>query len=189
MPTLLGLQIVKSKRNSDGAGTFPFRMRQLNHLHLICLMTALAAMAAAPAAAGTYSNPQFGYSIRYPSALLRPIKTHSDAGQAFAAVKGHAGFRVFAASRKGRSPQEMADDAQAACPGPRPYYRVAKQRLIAISCTAGDRIIYQKSLLRGDLAITVRGEYPAAERETWDPVVTSIARSMSAVPETADFPG
>jgi hypothetical protein len=152
-------------------------------------MTALAAVAALPAKAGTYSNEQFGYSIHYPSALLRPIKTHSDAGQAFIAVAGDAAFRVFAASRKGQSPQEMADDAQAVCPGARPFYRVAKPRLIAISCTAGDRIIYQKSLLRGNLAITVRGEYPAAERETWDPVVTSIARSMSADPIDADYPG
>jgi hypothetical protein len=164
-------------------------MRPLKHLHSICLAVALASIAALPVRAGTYSNQQFGYSIRYPSELLRPIDTHSDAGQAFAAVSGDAGFRVFAASRKGRSPQEMADEAQAVCPGPRPFYRVAKPNLIAISCTAGDRIIYQKSLLRGDLAITVRGEYPAAERETWDPVVTSIARSMSAAPEDADYPG
>src|SRR5581483_2328240 len=126
------------KRNSKQAATFSFRMRRLKHLYPICLTTALASTAALPAEAGTYSNEQFGYSIRYPSALLRPIRTHGDAGQTFAAVAGDAGFRVFAASRKGRSPRKMADDAQAACPGARPFYRVAKPRLIAISCTAGD---------------------------------------------------
>jgi len=164
-------------------------MRWLNHVYSICLMTALAATVVLPAGAGTYSNEQFGYSIRYPSTLLRPVDMHSDAGQAFAAVAGHAGFRVFAASRKGRSPQEMADDAQTVCPSGHRVYRVARARLIAISCIARDRIIYQKSLLRGNLAITVRGEYPASERATWDPVVTSIARSMAAIPEAADYPG
>jgi len=61
---------------------------------------------------------------------------------------------------------------------------VAKQGLSAISCQTGDRILYQKSLLRDGLEIRVRGEYPVRERQVWDDVVTSIARSMS----TADRP-
>jgi hypothetical protein len=157
-------------------------MRRLRPLIVICPVTLLALIAALQARAGTYANQQFGYSIRYPSSLLQPVASREPEGQAFAAVAGHAGFRVFATRLNGRSPQELADQAQAICPGGRPMYRVAKSRLVAISCKAGDHIIYQKSLLRGNLAITVRGEYPAAERVTWDPVVTSIARSMSAAP-------
>jgi hypothetical protein len=167
----------------------PCCMRPLKPLILICLAAFLAATAARQAQAGTYENRQFGYSIRYPSSLLEPVATHRPEGQAFAALAGQAGFRVFATRLNGRSPQEMADQAQAICPAGRPTYRVTKPRLVAISCVAGDHIVYQKSLLRGDLAITVRGEYPAAERGTWDPVVTSIAHSMSAAPLDADYPG
>jgi hypothetical protein len=164
-------------------------MCRLKHLGLIFVVAIAMTAAALPAQAGTYTNQQFGYSIRYPSSLLRPLKTHSAAGQAFAPVAGHAGFRVYAAPLNGRSPQQLADDAQAVCPGGRPSYRVAKVTLVAISCRSGDHIVYQKSLLRGDRAITVRGEYPADERWIWDPVVTSIARSMSTAPEEADYPG
>jgi len=43
---------------------------------------------------------------------------------------------------------------------------VVKPALVAVSCRAGDHIVYQKSLVRGDIEITVRGEYPASERQT-----------------------
>ncbi|MBV8800680.1 MAG: hypothetical protein JO208_12835 [Alphaproteobacteria bacterium] len=155
-----------------------------------CLfLVALLALASAgtTAYAGTYTNPQFGYSIHYPSKLLRPLASHTAEGQAFAAVVGHAGFRVFAARRNGQSPQEFADDAQTVCPGSQPSYHVAKARLVAISCRAGDHIVYQKSQLRGDYAVTVRAEYPAKERWIWDRVVTSIADSMSAAPMDTSY--
>ncbi len=152
------------------------------------LLAALGSAVAAQAHAGTYTNRQFGYSIRYSSSLLRPAGTPTSEGQAFAPVVGHAGFRVYAARLNGQSPQELADVAQAICPGGRPSYRVAKARLVAISCRAGDHIVYQKSLLRGDFEVTVRAEYPAKERWIWDRVVTSIADSMSAAPVNADYP-
>jgi hypothetical protein len=153
----------------------------------VFFLLAIGSAAAVQAQAGTYTNRQFGYSIRYPSSLLRPAASHSAEGQAFVPVVGRAGFRVFAAPLNGRSPNEFADDAQAVCPGAHPSYRVAKPTLVAISCRAADHIVYQKSLLRGDTAITVRGEYPQKERWIWDRVVTSIARSMSAAPLEADY--
>jgi hypothetical protein len=119
-----------------------------------------------------------GYAIRYPASLLTPV-SRSDAGAAFAATSGSAGFRVFGVPLAGRSPRQLANEAQRICPGARPDYRVVKPTLVAVSCETGDHIIYQKSLLRGGLQITVRGEYPTRERARWDPVVTSIARSMS----------
>lgn len=151
-------------------------------LRAVCLLVAITAAAAAEDADALYQNKRLGYSIRYPISLLRPIANYSSDGQAFAAVSGNAGFRVFGAPLAGRSPQQLANDAQRICPGARPDYRVVKPTLVAISCETGDHIIYQKSLLRGGLQITVRGEYPARERARWDSVVTSIARSMSVSP-------
>jgi hypothetical protein len=145
----------------------------------ILLMFAATAAAAAPQYA-TYANARYGYSIQYPALLLKPVKSTDDgAGQAFAAVSGDAAFRVAARPLAGRSPKEMADEAQQICPGARPYYRVVKAGLAAVSCQTGDHILYQKSLLRDGLEIRVRGEYPARERQVWDRVVTSISRSMS----------
>ena len=146
-------------------------------------LSATAAVAAPQFA--TYSNPRYGYSIEYPASLLKPVpSTASGGGQAFTALSGSAGFRVFARPLAGRSPQDVADEAQQICPDDRPSYRVVKPALAAVSCEAGDHIVYQKSLLRNGLEITVRGEYPARERRVWDGVVTSIARSMS----TAEAP-
>jgi hypothetical protein len=108
---------------------------------------------------------------------LKPVGGNAE-GQAFTATSGDAGFRVYGWPQDGRSPEQLADEAQRACPG-KPHYRVVKPGLAAVSCEKGDHILYQKSLLRGGLAITVRGEYPIRERARWDPVVTSIARSMS----------
>jgi hypothetical protein len=146
----------------------------------ILLLVAFTNAANAQAQSASYINEQFGYAIRYPTSLLKPAAQAEDSdGRAFVSTVGHAGFRVFATPMANRSPAQIADEAQRICPGGRPSYRVAKAALVAISCTSGDHIVYQKSLLRNGLAITVRGEYPARERATWDPVVTSIARSMA----------
>jgi hypothetical protein len=151
-------------------------------VRMVCLLAVtLSFAAAAEEKYATYRNERLGYSIQYPSLRLRPVKGGRD-GEAFAALSGNAGFRVFAAPLAGRSPHQLADDVQRICPGPRPYYRVVRPALVAVSCRTGDHIIYQKSLLRGGLEITVRGEYPTRERAHWDSIMTSIARSMRVVP-------
>jgi hypothetical protein len=156
-------------------------MRSYPQIHRgVLLLLAMTSAAAAGADLTTYTNQRYGYSIRYPASLLKPVENTDDgAGKAFAAISGHAAFRVAARPLAGQTPKEVADEAQQICPGERPHYRVAKQGLAAISCQTGDRILYQKSLLRDGLEIRVRGEYPARERQVWDGVVTSIARSMS----------
>lgn len=126
----------------------------------------------------SYVNESYGYAVRYPVSLLQPV-TKSSEGQSFASRSGHAGFRVFAKDRAKGSPSDLADDVQHVCPKGMASYRVAKPMLVAVSCRVGDHIIYQKTMLRDGLEISVRGEYPVDERATWDPVVTTIARSMS----------
>lgn len=146
-------------------------------LRTIVLLLAITTTAAAQEDYAVYRNERLGYSIRYPAWLLKPVGG-SSVGQPFAAVSGNAGFRVFGAPLNGRSPQQLADAAQRICPQSRPDYRVVQPTLVAVSCRTGDHIVYQKSLLRGGLEVTVRGEYPVDERARWDPVVTAIARSM-----------
>ncbi len=145
-------------------------------IRMIFLLAAISTAAAAHADT-VYTNDRLGYSIRYPASLLKPVGS-SGGGQAFTAASGNAGFRVFAAPLAGRSARQVAAEAQRICPG-KPDYRVVKPTLVAVSCETGDHIVYQKSLLRDGLQITVRGEYPIRERARWDRVVTSIARSMS----------
>lgn len=146
----------------------------------IFLLLATTSAACGDPQVAAYVNQDYGYAIHYPSSLLKPsAQADTSNGRAFISSVGHAGFRVFATPLGRRSPAQIADEAQRICPRGHPSYRVAKPALVAISCKAGDHIVYQKSLLRNGLAITVRGAYPARERAIWDPVVTSIARSMT----------
>ncbi len=45
--------------------------------------------------------------------------------------------------------------------------------MVAISCEAGAKIIYQKTLLRDGLATTLTATYPTSEKAIWDPIVAS----------------
>jgi hypothetical protein len=131
-----------------------------------------------------YVNSRYDYSISYPPSLLK-LQLEPDAGDGtvFEAVKGTAQFRIFAG---GMAPDVNDTSAAAAktaeekCPGHRATYRVVKPRLAAISCAIGPDILYSKTLLRGGVATTFMGMYPAKERTTWDGVVAAMSRSMTA---------
>lgn len=132
----------------------------------------------------TYVNGRYDYAISYPSNLLK-LQPESDAGdgRVFEAAKGAAQFRVFAGGTVPEindTPGAAARSAEEKCPSHRATYRVVKPRLVAISCTVGPNILYSKTLLRGSVATTFMGTYPAKERAIWDPVVAAMARSMTA---------
>jgi len=132
----------------------------------------------------TYANSRYDYSISYSPALLKP-QPESDAGdgRVFEAKKGTAQFRIFAGgivSDINDTPKAAAKSAEEKCPGHRAVYRVVKPWLAAVSCTVGTDILYSKTLLRGGVATTFMGTYPARERAIWDAVVAAMARSMTA---------
>jgi hypothetical protein len=174
---MIGVLFWRFHAFDDQAGCCRVQLEEDAMFRMVCVLAAISTAAVVQTDYAVYTNDRLGYSIRYPISRLKPAGGNG-AGQAFAAVSGKAGFRVFAAPLDGRSPQQIADEAQRICPA-KPDYRVVKPTLVAVSCETGDHIVYQKSLLRGGLQITVRGEYPIRERARWDPVVTSIARSMS----------
>jgi hypothetical protein len=174
---ILDVLFRRSRAFDEQASYCRVLVEEAEMFRMIWFLVLIATAAEADSEDAVYTNDRLGYSIRYPASQLKPVGGSND-GQAFAAVSGNAGFRVFAAPLAGRSPQQIAKEAQKICPA-QPDYRVIKPTLVAVSCETGDHIVYQKSLLRGGLQITVRGEYPIRERDRWDPVVTSIARSMS----------
>ena len=52
---------------------------------------------------------------------------------------------------------------------------------MAFSCiTPAGRVLYQKTLIHRDVLSTVRIEYPAADRKTWEPLVAQISGSLTA---------
>lgn len=144
---------------------------------------ALLATTAATGDLATYVNQRFGYSIRYPADLFVAVREADNGdGRAFHARRGGPRFLVWAAyNALGRTPADLAAEASRDCPRHRADYRVVKPRLVAVSCVGGDgRVIYQKTLIRGDVLTTFRMTYPSAERSRWDAVLAQISGSLTA---------
>lgn len=144
----------------------------------------LALGAAAAPLQDVYVNSRYDYSISYPANLLKQ-QPEPDAGDGvvFSAIKGAAEFRVYASGTVegiNDTPQAAATLAEEKCPSHRATYRIVKRELAAISCTIGTNIFYSKTLVHGGLATTFMGTYPVAERAIWDPVVATMAGSMTA---------
>jgi hypothetical protein len=130
-----------------------------------------------------YTNTRYGYAVGYPASLLNP-QPESDAGdgRAFLAKKGKAKFLVYGGYNVLRtSPEKLASDAEADCPGHHASYRTVKSYLVAVSCTVGPSVLYQKTIIGGGKFATVRGTYPSAESSTWNVVASSMAHSMKFI--------
>ena len=146
------------------------------------------AVTATAAIAGTkfdiYSNARYGYAISYPPALLKALpEPDAGDGRVFEGINGSAEFRVYAGGTVegiDDTAEAIAKSAEDECPGHRASYRVIKPKVAAISCEAGTTIIYQKTILHDGVATTLMATYPSSERAIWNPVVATMAASMTA---------
>lgn len=141
-------------------------------------------LAAVPlvAKAETYVNARFGYALRYPAALLAPQpEAENGDGRRFLARRGSATLSVWGAYRAAdpaQSPKAIARAYEADCAPRSVTYEAIRPTLVAFSCrTPAGRILYQKTLLDGEVARSVRFDYPADERATWDRVVEEVSAS------------
>ena len=153
-----------------------------------CLALAFAALVFAPVSGGaafaTYANSRFNYTVDYPADLLVPQpEAENGDGRAFNAKTGKAQILVYGSyNALNESPAELAQRAESDCTGQHAQYRLAKPKLVAISCTSGESILYQKTMIEGDTLTTLRATYPASERKTWDGVIAAMARSLAPAP-------
>ena len=146
------------------------------------LIAAVAMAGAAPAADAVYVNARFGYELSYPTDRLvaQPEASNGD-GRRFRARDGSAEMAVWGGyNALEQSPAALARAVvDTDCGGRTPALRVARADLVAVSCLKADgRIVYQKTLIHSDVLTTLRFDYPAAERATWDPVVKRVSASM-----------
>ena len=148
-------------------------------------LTTLLSIASAQAGElyASYTNVRYGYSITYPITHLVPQpEADNGDGRAFNAKTGKTQFLVYAGyNALGDTPGAIADKAADSCPAHHAEYRIAKPTLVAISCETTTDIIYQKTIIRNDLLITMRATYPMSERAKWDPIVLWMARSLTPV--------
>ena len=137
----------------------------------------------------TYGNARYGYDVVYPSALLKAgQEADTGDGLVFVPNTGNADVRVWGEFN-------VNDDSPAAilgfdlahnCAKDNVSYQVSKPSLIAYSCLSPrGRIVYAKTVVRGETMATVRFEYDPGEQERWSPVIKQMANSLRLA---ADLP-
>jgi hypothetical protein len=149
--------------------------------------TALAPLAlAGPSAWQDYRNDRFGYEVSYPADLLVPQpEAENGDGRHFTARRGHADVAVWAGYANGETLAVAADEAEQTCVGAHAGYKVIRAAkrppFMALSCTAPDgQVFYAKAYACEDVLTQLQFTYPAAEKATWDPVVTKMSASLGA---------
>lgn len=122
-----------------------------------------------------YANARFGYSICYPASFQPSPESENGDGREFVGRDG-ARLRVFGgydALRQGPA-REAEMEAGFAPPSGRVTYRATGRGWSVISGVQGERIVYLKTLARGDRLVTFRLDYPASLAATYRPIVDSI---------------
>lgn len=143
---------------------------------------------AADTAWAVYNNKHYGYAVSYPSGLL-DIQPEADLGDGciFLDKKGNELLRVF--GRNNSDPdlnriytlrEQWAEDTVAFLkePGAAIAYRKVSNTFSVFSGTRAGKIYYQKTIKAGkDLAFALF-QYPVAEKEQYDAVVTRMVASF-----------
>src|SRR6195952_6123384 len=149
---------------------------------LVAQVLALAAstsMAAAqPVRWTTYTIPETGTSVNFPSSVFSEEAGSPDGyGQRFRTADGRANITIQAAPN-------VANDSPAAFlakknPPPRVQYKRVTARFFAVSSYKGDKVWDDRCNFSRGLVHCVLINYPATEERAWDDIVTRISLSLS----------
>jgi hypothetical protein len=132
----------------------------------------------------TYINVRFSYSISYPTSLLIPQgEADNGDGQKFRFRDGKATMSVSGIHaldetllhRYNEQLQEGRGDNRST---PTFTYKVLRPNWFVVSGRDGDRIFYQKTILRKGVFKTFRIEYDKALSDVFDEVTKRVAASF-----------
>jgi len=150
---------------------------------LSCLLTTSSAASGQPSTSerwNTYANARFDYSISYPSLLVPQGESMNSDGQVFLS-HDKAELRVWGSNNALN--QSLADVYQQAISDVEQdrgsvSYKVLHSDFFVVSGTRNKKIVYQKTLLRGDVFKTFTFSYPASSKAVYDSITTRIANSF-----------
>lgn len=131
----------------------------------------------------TYHNARFHYSISYPVNILFPQGESVNAdGQRFLSKDGRTEMLVYGAYNSlDQTLGEVFEEESSRStehPDRVTTYKVLRQDWFVVSGIENGRIFYQKTMLRNSTFKTFRIEYDEAQKRTFDPITTVIARSF-----------
>lgn len=129
----------------------------------------------------TYANARFNYSISYPSSLAAQGESANGDGQVFRSGDGAAELRVWGSNNALNQTleaayQEAITDLEQH--GGSVSYKLLRGNFFVVSGRQGNTIVYQKTLLRGDVFKAFTFTYPAGAKSTYDSITTRIANSF-----------
>lgn len=133
-----------------------------------------------------YANARFAYSVEYPKWVLKPQgESDNGDGQRFVSPDGQTVLAIWGQSNalKERIGERFSHDMASLQEDSslQVIYKVVRQDWFVMSGTAGAQIIYQKTLLRDGVYITLRLQYPAAKKESFDGAVQRIVASFRSL--------
>ncbi len=161
-------------------------MKTLLTTPLLSALIATAATCATPdiGPMARYSNQAGGYSIDYPERAMTPQPASPSAPEVVIAAPRGQQVRLWGGPNVLRqTPESFADDAERVCDGGRADRRVVRPTLVEVSCLerrAGTLYVFhQRTVIRGDRAVSARFTYPADRRQAWDRIVPIMAPTLT----------
>jgi len=148
------------------------------------VLFASALSAGADLAYTQYINLRYHYAVSYPAAILTP-QGEPDAGdgQSFLS-KGRdvemsvwGSYNVLDETIRSRFGDQTRGKNGASLDRKVTFKRLAKNWFV-VSGSSGENIFYEKTILEGNVFITVAFSYPAAAKTSWDPILATVSKSL-----------
>jgi hypothetical protein len=129
----------------------------------------------------TYVNGRYGYSLCYPASLFR-VGPEPDAhdGVTFKGPPGATLIVHGSYNATSDTPASVAADELAAVGG-RPInvtYHAAKNNWAVASGIAGDKVVFTRQVLKGDVMMGFEIAYPLTEKARFDGVVARLTSCL-----------
>jgi hypothetical protein len=137
-----------------------------------------------------YSNTRFGYSILYPSDMLKPskLKDASNSGEIFYSKDKSVEMRVWGEYNASFKTLEEQFEDELQNFGKNVTYKILLKNGFVISGFRNGKIFYQKTMRRKleeiDVLYTFIIEYKKTDRKKFDSIIQKIAKSFKFDPKT-----
>jgi hypothetical protein len=155
-------------------------MRIIMAAVVLALVGSAQAVSAQPVKWTTYTIPESGTSVDFPSSIFTEEAGDppDGYGQRFRTADGRADITIQAA----RNVSKESPAAFLARRHPPPYmqYKRITPRFFAVSSYKGNRVWYDRCNFSNGFVHCVLINYPAREEHDWDGVVTRISLSLKA---------
>lgn len=129
-----------------------------------------------------YQNARYNFSIAYPSTLVPEGEADNGDGQVFRSHDDTVMMRAWGSNNISNETLREALNAAIAdieeMGDGKATYKFMGRNFFVVSGVRGGNVVYQKTLMRGDVFKTFLIGYPVALKSTYDSITARVARSF-----------